>query len=149
MTTTEHTPTNTGEVTLTDDAIAYLDGLRAYTALLTEQPVLANHVARYHNTERFLLYAADADEFRTLVHAVGGDRDKNADDNYLTISRWFGPIEVQVYTSRDQVCTRRQVGVETVEVPDPTAPKVKIDRPVYEWDCTPVLNDPVVVGGAF
>lgn len=36
------------------------------------------------------------------------------------------------------VCERVQVGTEVVEVPDPDAPKIIQERPVYEYRCTEV-----------
>lgn len=143
--TTDHTDT---DEEVTPEAAAAIAGIRAFADHLEQQPDLANYFAWMSNN-RFLLYTSDPDEFRTLARALGGDREKDAADDYMTVRRHFGPIEVQVYTARDKVCTRRQVGIETVEVVDPNAPKVTIERPVFEWDCAPVLNDDVVVEGEF
>jgi hypothetical protein len=38
----------------------------------------------------------------------------------------------EVYTVNVE---RVQVGTETVEISDPTAPTITVDRPVYEWRC--------------
>ena len=46
-----------------------------------------------------------------------------------------GLCRVVVYV-RGEVCERVQVGTEVVEVPDPDAPKVRKEQPVYEWRCT-------------
>lgn len=142
MNTTTATTTHTREVT--DRAQATIDGFRAFTDHLDTHPALADHVARY-TTNRILIYTPDPDEYRTLVAALGGTRDKKPNDDYMVITRSFGPaVEVQVFTDRDAVCTRRQVGVEIVEIPDPNIdiPTVTVEQPVYEWDCNPITATP-------
>ena len=37
-------------------------------------------------------------------------------------------------------CNKVQVGTKTVEKPDPNAPTVTVEEPVYEWQCPDVLN---------
>ena len=59
----------------------------------------------------------------------------------LFVERKFsGGVRIQYQAPRDEVCTRRVVGVETVEVPDPAAPLVTIEREIVEWDCQPILG---------
>ena len=59
----------------------------------------------------------------------------------LFVERKFsGGVLIQYQAPRDEVCTRRVVGVETVEVPDPDAPLVTIEREIVEWDCLPILG---------
>ena len=131
----------------TEEVTALIAGLRELADHLEQEPELALHLATY-GPDRFLVYTDDADRFRTLASALGGDREKNATDSYMTVTRRFGPgIEVLVYTDRSTVCARRVVGTETVEVPDPDAPKVTIERPVYEWDCASVLAEAGAVDG--
>ena len=45
-----------------------------------------------------------------------------------------GRVKVVVFAPRG-VCERVEVGTEVVEVPDPDAPKIRQERPVYEWRC--------------
>ncbi len=59
--------------------------------------------------------------------------------NYSQVFRHFGKVSIELWINRDEVCERRQIGTEMVEVIDPNAPKVTVERPVYEWDCKPVL----------
>jgi hypothetical protein len=59
----------------------------------------------------------------------------------LRVDRDFGAgIKVSVYADRDEVCTARVVGTETVQVPDPDAPMVEVERDLIEWDCAPILS---------
>lgn len=37
-------------------------------------------------------------------------------------------------------CNKVQVGTKQVEKPDPEAPTVTVEEPVYEWQCPDVLN---------
>ena len=63
-------------------------------------------------------------------------------DAYLSnyeIARMFGPVKLKVITPRDQVC-EKVVTVETVELPDPDAPKVAVEREKVEWVCKPLLG---------
>jgi hypothetical protein len=65
-------------------------------------------------------------------------------DNYAGLSRRFGPHVLQVFTTRERVCERVQVGVETVSRPDPEAlalvRTVETVEPIYEWRCGPLLE---------
>ena len=64
-----------------------------------------------------------------------------ANDSTMFIERAFsGGIALQHQAARDEVCERRVVGTETVEVPDPDAPLVTIEREIVEWDCKPLLG---------
>lgn len=67
---------------------------------------------------------------RVYDHETGGN---------FELRRKFGPVKFSVIAPRDDVCERRVVGVETVEIPDPAAPKVTVEREIVEWDCKPVL----------
>ncbi len=83
-----------------------------------------------------------AERFAELVHMLGGDRSKNFDDDYANVTREFGPgVRLQVWAQREQVCTRTQVGTVTEMRPDPNAPQVEVEVPVFAYDCTPVLDD--------
>lgn len=65
-------------------------------------------------------------------HAVG--------DDALFVTRDFGNgVFLTFIADREEVCTRRVVGTETVQVPDPDAPLVTVEREIVEWDCAPIL----------
>jgi hypothetical protein len=117
-------------------------GLRELADLIARNPELAP--VADNRLLMFVLPDFDSDEpaaamFARLARMLGGTRTKDADDTYVTVTRKFGPLAVDVYTTRDLVCERVVVGTETVEVPDPNAPKVTVEREVVEWKCTPVL----------
>lgn len=61
-------------------------------------------------------------------------------ENVLFIERRFhGGVKLSYQAQRDQICERVVTGVEVVEVPDPDAPLVKVEREVVEWRCAPIL----------
>lgn len=54
-----------------------------------------------------------------------------------------GPFKFKATTEREKVCTRREVGTEVVterQLPEGVSyVDVEVERPVYEWDCDPLL----------
>lgn len=97
----------------------------------------------YTLDQRWLVcLASDEDEAGELAQwaRAGGKWDKDINDNYAGLVRSFGPIEMHVYVNRAAVCEKHVVGVETVEVPDPNAPKVTVEREIVAWECKPLLG---------
>jgi hypothetical protein len=97
-------------------------------------------------------YAHDREEFESTVRALAHGAPKtgpgavrkdvnDGEPSYVEAVRMFGSVQVRAWTSRENVCVRRVVGTEPVEVPDPAAPTITIDREIVEWDCLPVLTD--------
>ena len=60
-------------------------------------------------------------------------------DSYTSVIRDFGAVTFELYTTRDTVCEKVVVGTETVEIADPDAPKVTVEREIVEWKCSPIL----------
>lgn len=118
------------EVTICDDLWALADHLETH-------PELARRVDRSIHPIQVYCFQ---DDFRDLVHQLGGDRSKTFSDRYADVSRSFGSITLNLFTDRENVCVARIVGTEEIEVPDPDAPKITITRDVIEWDCNPVLD---------
>lgn len=118
---------------------AFVAGLREFADLLEREPGLP--VPSYDF--RLSLYTF-ADRFTDAVHALGGHREKTADDHFFNVERRFGPIIVEVYTGRDDVCERVQIGTQIVEREEIVSPAVTktvtVEEPVYEWRCAPVLE---------
>lgn len=124
------------------DHAAFVAGLRELADFYETHPD-----APLPQLPSMLTYIADPDQYRAAVRALGGDREKYAtkgaaadEETYAGVTRMFGPVAHKVFTLRENVCVRRQVGTETVMEPDPNA-MVAVERPVYEYDCTPVLAD--------
>lgn len=119
-----------------------IDGLRALADHLEATPGLrVNPMA----TVSVLLSYKD-EEVSETVRLMGGERSKRpmADEGFMLIARDFGGnVVLKLIADREQVCTKRVVGTETVEVPDPTAlalvPTITQEREIVEWDCDPVL----------
>lgn len=85
---------------------------------------------------------------RLAIGAPLGAVTKQHDDyGYVRVNRAFGTVAIEAWAGREQVCTRKVVGTETVEVPDPDAPRVKVERDVVEWECEPILAPTSEVAG--
>lgn len=65
---------------------------------------------------------------------------KKSNDHYVKVTRQFGNAFVEAWTERSAVCELVVTGTELVEVFDPDAPKVTIERDVTEWRCAPILG---------
>ena len=74
-----------------------------------------------------------------MAGAPVGSIKKESSEVAQTVSRSFGKIKLSIHTSRAAVCERRVIGVEKVQVPDPTAPTVEVEREIVEWVCAPIL----------
>lgn len=86
-----------------------------------------------------------AERFAAAVRALGGERSKKADSEYMEVSRSFGPgLHIDVWTMREEVCEAVVVGTEQVEVDRVITPavieKVVEERDVIEWRCAPLLG---------
>ena len=89
-----------------------------------------------------------------LAAQSGGYWAKNADGYSFSLAHMFGPITCKVSTSREDTCTKRVVGTETVErVADEdklqrqiralraAARKTTVTVDKTEWDCPSLLSD--------
>lgn len=115
--------------------------LRALADALDENPDLPLPTIASSATI-YILFAA-AEDVRALVRAARGRVEKTEDTMFDSIE-YTGEIAPGLYLSlsvpREQVCDRIVVGTETVEVPDPDAPLVQVERDVVEWRCRPILE---------
>lgn len=77
-----------------------------------------------------------------ILRAIGGKWDKEPWGDRFDFAQDYRGLKLQIYTHREQVCTRRVVGTETVTIP---AVEAKPERTevvdVVEWDCEPVLTE--------
>lgn len=86
------------------------------------------------SAEQVAAFSATAGGWSKRAYAGSG-----ADGNF-ELSRQFGDaLALKVVAPRSEVCERKVVGVELVEVPDPNAPTVTVEREVVEWVCGSVL----------
>lgn len=115
--------------------------LRALADLIEERPMLAGDP---FTSVDLHLFPTSAAEMAALVRELGGNRQKDHGDQFLMVVREFGAgVRIRIAGEREQVCEAVVVGTETVEVPDPDAPKVTVERDVVEWRCAPVLGEAV------
>ena len=127
----------------TNDAL--VQGLRDLADFMEQNPHL-NWSDREHytasTTADVMVIINERDDFAAFAATPGGwtKRGYGGDNGNFEIARKFGPVKLQVVTQRNEVCERKVVGIETVEVPDPDAPLVTVEREVVEWDCKPILS---------
>lgn len=86
------------------------------------------------------VWCRDKDEFLTAARSLAGRREKIADDHYFTVRRSFGPVHVDVYTARSEVC--RRVVVDRIERAEVVLP-AHVEE-VVEWVC----DEPILAGVA-
>lgn len=79
--------------------------------------------------------------------AAGARVEKSYDDDYGKVQLHFGPVYLQAYSNRAEVCERVVVGtrevVEEVQDPDalaavPTITQTRTEE-IVEWQCHPIL----------
>lgn len=88
------------------------------------------------------LTVTSAEDLARVSRAIGGRWEKRESGNMFRLERKVAEgVVVELVTWREQVCEAVVVGKETVEVPDPDAPKVEIERDVIEWRCAPILGE--------
>jgi hypothetical protein len=129
--------------------------LRTLIDFIETNPELGEHF-RYGSFSKVLVYAGTAKprevmaEFIRAGLAAGAKIEKDFDgDNWANVHLHFGPIDIEVYGKRAEVCERVVVGTEEFveEVADPEAlaavPKVKVTKTVEQvkWVCHPLLAD--------
>ena len=88
-------------------------------------------------TVNVLVYGAD--EMAEKITAIGGKFTKHPMMGWFVMRRKIGGHDIDVFASHEAVCERVVIGTETVEVPDPSAPMVTIEREVVEWKCPPSI----------
>lgn len=119
----------------------FVAGLRELADECERRPELGAILAAKYRAHSLSVYASSDEEFREHVRAFGGHREKNPIGDWMEVTRYFGDhLRLEANVRRDQVCEAVEVGRETVEVVDPNAPKITIDRPVIEWQCRPIVG---------
>jgi hypothetical protein len=129
-------------------------GLEAIAVMVRANPQLAERLAWGFRPEHTLIPvmheenpAAVLAEFVTAASRSGARVAKDGSENYFKALLSWGPVGLQVYANREQVCERVVVGTETVikTVKDPVAlaavPEVEVTEEVeqVEWRCRPLL----------
>lgn len=127
-------------------------GYRAIADLIENNPELAEHL-RYV-PKNILVPVSGEDDPRGIIASfaraglrTGAEISKRQTDKHAGAVIGWGPVAVEVYAQRDEVCERVVTGVETVTktVPDPEAlaavPTVEVTEEVeqVEWRCRPLL----------
>ncbi|RJQ68111.1 hypothetical protein D5S17_32940 [Pseudonocardiaceae bacterium YIM PH 21723] len=117
-----------------------IEGLRMLAHVLEmDHDIRPAYLLPPHRAPIFYTYsAAELDAISMACRAAGFSVDKEiTEDSYnLVISN--GRCSFKAYGARESVCERVQTGTRTVLVADPTAPKVEVQEPVYEWKCVPL-----------
>lgn len=123
----------------------YVSGLRAIADILDANPALPLPYPGASDYAPFSWYVTSGKEQKAtaaaIVRAIGGRWDKDATHpNLFVISTRLRGLLVDVTADRDQVCTRRIVGSQTVIKKIPTAfEEREIKQDIIEWDCGSLL----------
>lgn len=127
---------------MTPEKAEWLAGLQAMVDFLAEHP----EAIRTWDNFQLDLFFYPPDTVGQLAEAakrLGGRWDKSTGGSYFFLTKSFpGGHAIHLNASRESVCTRVQVGTTSVEVPDPDAPKIVVETPVYEWVCPDSLLAP-------
>lgn len=117
-----------------------IEGLRALADFLEAHPDL--EAKAYVGTTH--LVAHNAEDFASFAKRLAGPigtTTKYATDKHLTVSRAFGPVVIETFAARENVCERVQTGEVEVQrevYPDDVVPTIEtVTEPVYEWVCPP------------
>jgi hypothetical protein len=134
------------------DAKEYARGWAKLAQFLADNPDIAKGANAY--SDKALVYLAPGDDTVSRLAdytrrglAAGARVEKSYGDDYGKVLLHFGPIYLQVYSLRDEVCERVVLGTREVveEVQDPVAlaavPTITQTRTedIVEWQCRPLL----------
>lgn len=128
--------------------------LRAIADMLDAQPELGNYTRFASGINMIHVPVSYLDDPRAAIAAFvragmahGASVTKRNDDKFGGAVLTWGPVSLEAFATREQVCERVVVGTKeiTEEVPDPEAlaavPKVERTRTeeIVEWRCQPLL----------
>lgn len=114
------------------------DALRTLADLLEANPDLMDKVGHM----RLLVPVRSPDEMARYASMIGGHRRKTDTGTYFGVKRVIGPrVSIEVFGAHYEMCTRKVVGTETVELPAVEAQPARTEvREIVEWVCPPVLD---------
>jgi hypothetical protein len=123
---------------------AYIDRLRKLADLLDATPdLILPHDVREGEIS---FYPTGAEETATTARLLPSGWKKNDpnsssfDTKYYQLTGMWEGVKLSILEYRAAVCTRVQVGVETVTVPAvEAAPEMTMEYPIFEYKCEPLL----------
>jgi hypothetical protein len=134
---TQDTPTTDAQVTLAARLHAAADYIAARPELSVHQIDIDGGRAIVRN-----FGMNTADDLARTAKALGGRWEKIESRELFRLAREVADgVIVELVAWRSAVCERVVVGKETVEVPDPDAPTIEVERDIVEWRCQPILAD--------
>ena len=111
----------------------YADGLRQIADWYEEHP----EIPVPHLDSVDIYTVRDRDDLRRVARALGHcEKGSASAESLFVLKRQFGALWLQFYWHREQVCTRRVVGV--TEVAEQFIPAHT--REIVEWDCESILQ---------
>jgi len=112
-----------------------VEDLRELADFLEKKPMLSCRV-NMSNMSSIDINATTKDEFLELARQLGKFQ-KESLENFYVVSRKFGGIKLDVFSTRQVLCEQVEVGEEEVEVPDPAVKVPMVTRTIkkYEWKC--------------
>lgn len=89
--------------------------------------------------EDIQIYPDGKENLLKVARAMGSFK-KSSDESFFHVTKDFGSIKVRASEWRNQVCTRKQVGIRKIEERVPTAYEIQEKEvPVYEYECPETL----------
>ncbi|MFI5223848.1 MAG: hypothetical protein ACHQX3_06325, partial [Nitrospirales bacterium] len=117
-----------------DERAQYTMGLRLLADFYDQNPGVPIPWLNHAN------YAVDTKEHAEAVARGLGTFKKDGNDNYLHLTKTFGNIVAKFVFTRENVCVKRVVGVETIPAYFVEAHTVEArTKEIVEWDCQPLL----------
>jgi hypothetical protein len=132
--------------------IRQAEGLRAVADMIEANPEMAPLLA--YSLRNISAPTGSVDDpkaaMATFARATvkhGAKVRKDGSSEWFRVAATWGPVEVEVFGAREQVCERVVTGTETVTktVPDPEklaeVPEVEVTETVeiVKWECKPLL----------
>lgn len=137
-------------------ADTFAEALRQLAVLVEDNPELLDIYGFGYAFHNMLMPCGNKANVAAVVRAAsraGARAEKHFDGSYAGAVLHFGPISIQPYAGRDEMCERIVTGTREVTetVPDPEmvkgVPLVEVTRveDIVEWRCSPLLDD--AIGG--
>ncbi len=108
----------------------YITGVRQMMTYLEENPNVP-----VPSTDTFNAPVWTASDMAAAARIMG-DVKKVASESYMSLVKEFGPVKLDVYVYRGEVCERVVVGTETI----PSHYEPEHVREIVEWKCRPILG---------
>ena len=110
----------------------FVNGLRELADWIEDHPGFVNPA---ECDSWYLLKLCHSREDLAKAVQTLGNVEKRPDGNYFNVRRYFGPLIIEAYISREQVCTKIVKGTRFV----PERVVEAYEEQIVEWECSDPL----------